>query len=172
MELQELANLSCNDFKGYLNQYFNIKFEPTVTLSAELIEAMEFNNYSPDKSQQPKDVVDEVYDNFKNYVNQITSQSTITPVTNGNNLHGLSIEEMITKRNSNPYLAQAQKEYEQTQREIQRLQNMSSQNMESYNPSSGNYNLSGSSTNSGSSGNSQDGDDDFTPTYELARPVE
>jgi len=47
MELQELANLSCNDFKGYLNQYFNIKFEPTVTLSAELIEAIEFNNYSP-----------------------------------------------------------------------------------------------------------------------------
>lgn len=47
MELQELAHLSFNDFKGYLNQSFNITFEPTITLAAELIEAREFNNYSP-----------------------------------------------------------------------------------------------------------------------------
>jgi hypothetical protein len=47
MELQILANLSYNDFKGYMNQKFNIKFEPTITLQAELIIATEFNNYSP-----------------------------------------------------------------------------------------------------------------------------
>jgi hypothetical protein len=48
MELQELTELSYSDFKGYLNQEFNIKFESTITLPAELIEATEFaNNYSP-----------------------------------------------------------------------------------------------------------------------------
>lgn len=47
MELQILENLSYNDFKGYLNQKFNIKFEQTITLQAELIVAAEFNNYSP-----------------------------------------------------------------------------------------------------------------------------
>lgn len=48
MELQELSTLSYDDFKVFLNQEFKIKFEPTVTLPAELIEATEFaNNYSP-----------------------------------------------------------------------------------------------------------------------------
>jgi hypothetical protein len=47
MELQELAKLSYGDFKDYLNQSFNITFEPNVTLTAELIEATEFKNYSP-----------------------------------------------------------------------------------------------------------------------------
>lgn len=47
MELQELSQLSYHDFNGFLNQEFKIKFEPNVTLPAELIEATEFNNYSP-----------------------------------------------------------------------------------------------------------------------------
>ena len=47
MELQELSQLSYGDFKGLLNNSFNITFETNVTLSAELIEATEFNNYSP-----------------------------------------------------------------------------------------------------------------------------
>lgn len=47
MELQELSELSYHDFKGFLNQGFNIKFEENITLPAELIEATEFDNYSP-----------------------------------------------------------------------------------------------------------------------------
>lgn len=48
MEFQELKELSYSDFKGFLNQEFKIKFEPSVTLPAELIEATEFvHNYSP-----------------------------------------------------------------------------------------------------------------------------
>lgn len=47
MELQELSNISYSDFKGFLNQEFKIKFETNVTLPAELIEATEFDNYSP-----------------------------------------------------------------------------------------------------------------------------
>jgi hypothetical protein len=47
MELQELSSLSYNDFKEYLNQNFNIRFETTVTLKAELTELKEFDSYSP-----------------------------------------------------------------------------------------------------------------------------
>jgi hypothetical protein len=47
MELQELSTLSCDDFKDYLNSTFHIRFEPTVTLPAELVEAIELNGYSP-----------------------------------------------------------------------------------------------------------------------------
>ncbi|MDZ7896453.1 MAG: hypothetical protein U5N85_00270 [Arcicella sp.] len=48
MELQELSIISYNDFKGFLNQEFKIKFETNVTLPAVLIEATEFaNNFSP-----------------------------------------------------------------------------------------------------------------------------
>jgi hypothetical protein len=118
----------------------------------------EYNNYSPEKSQQPKDVVDEMYDDFKNYVNQITSQSTITPVTNGNNLHGPSIDQVIASHNSyNQNAGESQKNLEEMQRQIERLQNISSSN----------FNLSGSSSNAGNSGYNPDGDD-FTPTNELA----
>ncbi len=48
MELQELDSLSLNDFKKFLNQEFEIKFETNITLSAQLIEVDEFSkNYSP-----------------------------------------------------------------------------------------------------------------------------
>jgi hypothetical protein len=47
MESQELATLSYQDFKGFINKTFKIKFEANVTLEAELIEVTEFNNYSP-----------------------------------------------------------------------------------------------------------------------------
>lgn len=47
MELQQLSELSYHDFKGLLNHGFNIKFEENITLPAELIEATEFDNYSP-----------------------------------------------------------------------------------------------------------------------------
>lgn len=47
MELQELSTLSYNDFKDFLNQSFQIQFEPSVTLSAELVEATELSGYSP-----------------------------------------------------------------------------------------------------------------------------
>lgn len=47
MEFQELSELSYHDFKGFLNQAFNIQFEQNVLLPAELIEVQEFNTYSP-----------------------------------------------------------------------------------------------------------------------------
>lgn len=47
MELQELITLSYNDFKDYLNHEFKLKFGSNIILPAVLIEATEFNNYSP-----------------------------------------------------------------------------------------------------------------------------
>jgi hypothetical protein len=47
MELQELSTLSYGDFKSFLNKTFQIRFEPTVTLLAELVEAVELQGYSP-----------------------------------------------------------------------------------------------------------------------------
>jgi phenylalanine-4-hydroxylase len=47
MELQELSQLTIQDFSGLLNREFKIKFESNVIINAELIEVKEFNNYSP-----------------------------------------------------------------------------------------------------------------------------
>jgi hypothetical protein len=47
MELQELSKLSYSDFKDFLNADFDIQFEPSVTLSAQLVELYELTGYTP-----------------------------------------------------------------------------------------------------------------------------
>ncbi|MCP9763283.1 DUF6916 family protein [Lacihabitans soyangensis] len=47
MELQKLSTLTHNDFKDFLDKSFDIQFEPTVTLPAQLVELIALNGYSP-----------------------------------------------------------------------------------------------------------------------------
>ncbi len=47
MELQDLSQLSVEDFSAFLNKKLKIKFDENHILEAELIAARQFNNYSP-----------------------------------------------------------------------------------------------------------------------------
>ena len=109
-------------------------------------------------NQQPKDAVDEMYDNFKKYVSNILDKPAETTVSYGNNLHGPSLNDISTdKYSTNIYDTQSQKNIEEMQRQIQRLQNMSG----------GNLNYSGSSLNGSGSAYYPD-DNDNTSSNELA----